>query len=759
MGRVMKYTRRAFLGISALAVGGIAVGYYYYRKPYDNPLEARLDESEATFNPYVKIASDNTITVIAPRAEMGQGVQTTLAALVAEELDVTLDQIVVEHGPASAAYYNGAMLQMGGPFPWFDDSVMAEATRGAMGVVSKFLGLQVTGGSSATIDAYQKMRESGAAARELLKAAAAEQWGVSADTLQTADRTVINPATGETLTYGALAEKAAGMEPPSSVTLRPRSEWKLLGKPQNRVEGREKVTGAPIFGIDVELADMLYATVKMSPRFGVGAERADTKPALDVPGVLSVEEIKTTTGQGFGIIAENTWAAFKGAEALDVTWANAPYPGDDAAQGVLFKTALDQGEAFELGGTGDVEAAFAEADPSDIIEAEYSVPYLAHATMEPMNATARFKDGKLEIWLGTQAPGIVQMVCASVLDIESENITVHTTHLGGGFGRRGEADFALYAAALAAKTNGRPVKVTWTREEDTRHDVYRPRAQARMRAVIKDGRALAVEFREAAPHVIKSVVARTFPSFPAPAADDAILDGLFNQPLGVPNQRYQGVVVDLPIPVGFWRSVGNSQNGYFHECFVDEMAMKAGKDPLAFRLELLQAPEHKPARLVLERVAEMSGWGEALPSGKAKGIAHMLSFGTWVAQVVQVADEDGSIRIEKVWCAADPGEVIDPRNFEAQMISGINFGLSQALGQRITFADGEVQEGNFYDFDAMRMAQAPDIAVAILENAPKMGGAGEPGTPPALPALANAIYALTGKRIRAMPLSDEVTFV
>ncbi|NJM36194.1 MAG: xanthine dehydrogenase family protein molybdopterin-binding subunit, partial [Rhodomicrobium sp.] len=484
MGKLVKYTRRAFLGIGVLAAGGFAVGYYYYRQPYDNPLKDNLTEGEATFNPYVKIASDGTITIIAPRAEMGQGVQTTLAALVAEELDVALDKVTVEHGPASPAYYNGAMLKMGGPFPWFDDSFMAEATRGAMGVVSKFLGLQVTGGSSATVDAFEKMRAAGAAAREVLKAAAAKEWGVSAGTLRTGDGAVVDPASGKRLTYGALATKAAEIDPPSDVKLRPRSEWKLLGKPQNRVEGHEKVTGGRIFGIDVQLPDMLYATVKMSPRFGVGADSVDKAGALKVKGVIAVEEIKTTTGEGFGIIAENSWAAFKGAEALNVIWAKAPYPGDDAAQDPLFKAALDGGEAFELGGAGDVDAAFASAQASEIVEADYAVPFLAHACMEPMNATARFKDGKLEIWLGTQAPGIVQMVCSSLLGIESDAVTVHTAHLGGGFGRRGEADFPLYAAALAAKTDGRPVKVTWTREEDTRHDVYRPRAAARMRAVV-----------------------------------------------------------------------------------------------------------------------------------------------------------------------------------------------------------------------------------------------------------------------------------
>lgn len=759
MGRAMKYTRRAFLGLGVLAAGGLAVGYYFYRRPYPNPLEAELAEGEATFNPYVKIAADNTITIIAPRAEMGQGIQTTLAALVAEELDVEPGDVEVVHGPSSAAYYNQAMMQMGGPFPWFDDSFMANTVRGATGVVSKFLGLQVTGGSSATVDAYQKMREAGCAAREVIKLAAAERWGVGADTLQTAGGVVTNPAGGETLTYGELAAAAAQLDPPDTLSLRPRSEWRLLGKPLDRVEGVEKVTGGRIFGIDVELPDMLHATVKMSPRFGVGAASVDKASAMAVQGVLDVVDIETTTGKGFGIVAENTWAAFQGADALDVTWEDAPYAGDDEAQGELFRAALNNGEAFEFGGAGDVEAAFAEADPSEIVEAEYAVPFIAHATMEPMNATARYAEGKLELWLGTQAPGIAQMACADLLGIESEDIIVNTTHLGGGFGRRGEVDFALYAAAIAATTDGRPVKVTWSREEDTRHCGYRPRAEARMRAVIRNGEAIAVDFREAAPAIIKSVIGRTFPSLPAPADDDAMLDGLFNQPLGIANKRYQGVVVDLPIPVGFWRSVGNSQNGYFHECFLDEMAEKAGQDPLSFRLALLQAPEHAPARAVLEKAADMAGWGSDPGPGRGRGIAHMLSFGTWVAEVVQVRDEGGAVRIEKVWCAADPGEVLDPRNFEAQMISGINYGLSQALGERISFADGEVQESNFHDFDAMRMHQAPEIEVAILETSPKMGGAGEPGTPPAVPALANAVYALTGQRVRSMPLSDEVAFV
>ncbi len=758
MGKVWKYTRRGFLGIGVLAAGGVAFGYYKYKQPYANPLEASLAEGEATFNPYVIIGPGEKITLIAPRAEMGQGIHTTLAALVAEELEVSLDQVEVIHGLADEAYYNEAMLQMGGPFPYFDDSFTAETVRGGMGAVTKFLGLQITGGSSATIDAFEKMRTAGATARQMLIAAAAARWNVPAGTLKAANGAVINPRTEERLTYGALAPEAAALEPPTSVTLKPTSDWTLLGKDQPRVEGREKVTGGRIFGIDVHLPDMLYATVKISPRFGAGAKSHDPAPAMAVPGVRDVVEIATTTGKGFGIIADNTWAAFQGAEALEVDWDDAPYPGDDTAQGQLFETALAAEPDWTSGGTGDAEATLAAADT--VLEARYEVPYLAHATMEPMNATARVRDGHLDIWCGTQAPGILEMTAASLLGLETESVTVHTTRLGGGFGRRGEVDFGLYAAAIAAKTDGKPVKVTWTREEDTTHDLYRPRALGSLKAAIRQGQPPeAIDYHVAAPSILKSLMGRTFPNLPMGGPDDTVLDGAFNQPLAYPNSRFAAHVVDLAIPTGFWRSVGNTFNAWFHECFLDEVAEASALDPIEMRLAMMQGDTFAPARAVLEKAAEMSGWGTPLPQGKARGVAFCMSFGTWVAEVVQVADTPAGIRIEKVWCAADPGTVLDPRNFEAQMSGGIVYGLSQALGEEITFEGGEVTQRNFYDFDAMRMWQCPEIDVAILENAPKMGGAGEPGTPPAAPALTNAIYALTGQRIRRMPLSQTVDFL
>jgi len=745
MGKLKTITRRTFMGLGIAGAGGLAVGYYYYQKPYLNPLLASAAEKDAVLTPYVIITPDNQI-----------GVHTTLAALVAEELDVSLDQVNVVHGPAAKAYYNEAMLVEGGPFPFFDESIMAGITRNSMKVVSKFLALQVTGGSSATIDAFVKMREAGCAARLTLTAAAAARWRVDANSLQTANGIITNPADGNTLTYGEVASDAASLNPPSTLKLRPRSEWKILGKSQPRVETLEKITGAPIYGIDMQLPDMLYGTVKISPRFGVGASEVDTTAALAVSGVLDVVEIETTTGSGFGIIAENTWAAFQGAEAIDVEWEIPAYPlGSDGMKEKLTQ-ALNADPDFELNVTGDVQKAFAQADEK--IEARYDVPYLAHTTMEPMNATAQLANGKLELWLGTQGPGLAQSTCASLLGMETEDVTVNTLRMGGGFGRRTEVDVALYAAAMAAKTDGRPIKVTWSREEDMTHDTYRPMARGIFSAAIKDGAVSAISADIASPSILTSLMGRTFPSLSPSGPEKIVLEGAFDQPMTIPNTRFSAHIADLPIPIGFWRSVGNSFNGYFYESFLDELAENLHQDPLEFRLSLMNTEEHHPAREVLKRAAAMSGWGNPLPQGKGRGIAHTLSFGTWVAQVVQVDVTDRVVSIEKVWCAADPGLVLDPANFKAQIMSGIVYGLSQALAQDITFSEGVVDQSNFPDFDAMRMAQCPKIMVELLENSPKMGGAGEPGTPPAIPALANAIFNATGQRIRNMPLSNEIDF-
>ena len=756
MASVGKIARRTFLIGTAAIAGGVAVGYYYYRKPFPNPLEGDLAKGEVTFNPYVKIGADNTITIVAPRAEMGQGISTTLAAMVAEELDVGLGQVKVEHGPASYAYYNSAILEEGGPFAFFDESMTAEIVRAGMGVVGKFLALQGTGGSTSTRDGFDKMRQAGAAARQMLIAAAAQKLGIAAADLETANGSILHKASGKSLTYGAVAATAATMAPPAEIRLKDKADWKLLGKPQKRIDMLAKVTGAPIFGIDVTLPEMLYGTVKMSPRFWAKPVKADFSNAEKMPGVIKIVPIDTNYGHGFGIIAENTWAAFKAAEAIDAEWADPEYPLDSAGIFEVLKQALGT-KGSVMRDDGDVDTAFADAPRERIVEADYAVPYLAHATMEPMNATARLKDGVLDIWCGNQAPTLVRQLCANAVGIEQDKVSVHTTFMGGGFGRRIEMDYALCAALMAKETAGRPIKVIWTREEDMRHDAYRPASVGKFQARLgNDGIPVAVDMTIASPSLIASTLRRLFPSIPPLGPDKSIVDGAYDQPYTIPNYRVSGIAAPASIPVGFWRSVGCSINGFFHEGFMDEIATAGKTDPVELRKTLMAA--YPAAVKVVEKVAEMAKWGEALPAGKAKGMAFTLSFGSWVGEIVQVADTPSGIRIEKVWIAADVGTALDPDIIEAQLISAAIYGLSAAMGQEITFADGMVEQSNFHDYDAMRISQCPAFEVAILENFHKMGGVGEVGTPPAAPALANAIFALTGKRIRTLPLSKEVTF-
>ncbi|WP_394887788.1 molybdopterin cofactor-binding domain-containing protein [Mesorhizobium sp. AaZ16] len=756
MASVAKIARRTFLIGAAAVAGGVAVGYYSYRKPYPNPLDKDLAEGETTFNPYVKIAPDNTITVIVPRAEMGQGVATSLAALVAEELNVRLDQVKVEHGPADWAYYNSEIFAEGGPFASFNEGAVAEAARGLMGGVGKIFGLQGTGGSSSLRDGFGKMREAGATAREMLVSAAAARFKVQAGELVADGGVIAHKTSGRSLTYGEVAADAAKREVPSGIRLKDKSEWKLLGKPQPRTDMLAKVTGAPIFGIDVTLPDMLYGTVKMSPRFWAKPVKADISKAEKMPGVVKIVPIETSYGHGFGVIAENTWAAFQAAEAIEVEWGAADYPADSAAISQALKDALAV-DGSALRDDGDVDTAFADAPREKLVAAEYSVPFLAHACMEPMNATARLKDGVLDIWSPNQFPTQTRLMCAEAAGVERDKTLVHTTFMGGGFGRRVEMDFSVFAALLAKAVEGRPVKVTWTRAEDTQHDAYRPPALGSFRAHCgEDGMPVAVDMQISSPSVMASAMRRFFPSLSPVGPDKTIVEGSYDQPYAIPNYRVSAHKADIGIPVGFWRSVGNSYNGFFHECFMDEIATAGKTDPVELRRKLMAS--WPTAVKVVDKAAAMAKWGEPLPAGRAKGFAFTLSFGSWVAEIVQVADTPAGIRIEKVWIAADVGTALDPGIIEAQLVSGAVFGLSAAMGQEITIADGMVEQSNFHDFDAMQISQCPAFEIAILENAERMGGVGEIGTPPAAPALANAVFALTGKRIRTLPLSKEVAF-
>lgn len=758
MASLGKIARRTFLFGAAAIAGGVAFGYYKYSRPFENPLEKDLQPGEGTLNAYLKIAADNRITVIVPRAEMGQGVTTTLAALVAEELDVRMDQLTVEHGPAAPAYYNRAALAEGAPVPRFDDGMIAEALRGTMGVLSKLFALQFTGGSSSTIDAYEPMRRAGAMAREMLKAAAAAKLGVAVNSLKTAEGRVNDPASGRSLTYGELAADAARVEPPADIALKPREAWTILGRPQPRKDMRAKVTGAPVYGVDVNLPDMLHATIRMAPLPGQKRLKMDATAAKAMRGVVKIVEIDSPFGQGFGVIADNTWRAFQAADAVIVEWEKPAGVPDAALIDKALADSFSNAGPESLRTLGDPDAVMTAAAPGSILEAEYKVPYLAHAPMEPMNATAQFKDGRLTVWAPNQSPSVIQMIGSRITGVPSAEIDVHTTLLGGGFGRRLEPDFSDYAIRLAMVSDGKPVKVTWTREEDMGHGVFRPAARGRYRAVLSpDGMPDAVTGAIASQSVVAGMVGRIAPSVPIAGPDNTMLDGAYNQPYAFSNHRIDAHKAILPVPVGSWRSVGYSFNAFMQESFIDEMALAGKMDPLDLRRRLLA---DSPAALgVINKVAEMAGWSDPPATGRARGLAYNLSFGTHVAQIIEVSGQaDTGIRVEKVWCAADPGLVLDPKIFEAQLMSGILFGLSAAMFQEITFGDDGTEQVNFGDYPALRIHEAPQIEIALLETSSFMGGAGEPGTPPSMPALANAVARLTGKRVRELPLSKAVTF-
>jgi len=456
---------------------------------------------------------------------------------------------------------------------------------------------------------------------------------------------------------------------------------------------------------------------------------------------------------GFAVLATNTWRAFQAAEAVEVEWEAAAYPVNQAA----IAAALDAGFAAKPNGKqidrGDVEAALKGA--KDIIEAEYRVPYLAHSTMEPMTAVAQVNEGQVNIWIGTQAPTKMRDVAAKIANVEKSHVHVHTVYMGGGFGRRGEADFGAQAVQIAMQSGGRPVKLTWTREEDIRHDFYRPAAVGRFRAAMGEKGPQAMDVQISSPSIFASQAKRGGRS--VMGSDPMIAEGTAGQPDAIEHMRIRSYAPDLAIPVGYWRSVGVSFNGFLHECFLDELAASKRLDPIAMRLPMLG--ESPTAQKVVEAVAEMSGWATPLAQGRGRGFAYTLAFGAHTAQVVEVTQTPQGIKIDKVYCAMDVGKALDPRNLEAQVQGGIIFGLTAAMMGEITFKDGMVEQSNFHDYEVLRMRQCPQIVVKILENNPVLTGAGEPGTPPAAPALANAIFAATGVRVRALPLNRTVKFV
>lgn len=748
MSKAKTIARRTFLIGSAAVAGGLVVGWALVKWPIRNPLLDALDDDDQTLNPYVKI-DPNGITIITPRADLGQGAYSVQAMLVAEELDVAWGSFRVEPGPPSKAYYNEAVLAEGMPFASGNDGFVARQGRAMGGALAKLIGLQITGGSSTVPDGYEKLRAAGAVARMMLIEAASRRTGIPIDQLRTEDGRVITP-TGERIPYTSLAADAAQVDPPSSVALRDPSQWKFLGKPMQRLDIVEKSTGTAQYGIDLRMPGMVYATVRTNPRIGGAVVSVDDTAAKAARGVLKVAPI---TG-GIGVIADNSWRAFRAAALVNVQWGDAPYPKtSDEMFRIVGNSFTDDRRDSRLRNDGNVERAIADAG-TDVTIAEYKLPYLAHAPLEPMTAVVKLSGGKLDIWTATQIPRFVVQWAAKTAGLEEEAVTLHVLIAGGSFGRRLEDDYIRQAVQLAMAHPDVPIKLTWTREEDFTHDFPRPLAIGRGRGVVKDGKVEAFDLGVASPATTASQMGRIGLSTPGP--DISIVAGAWDQPYAIPHYRVTGYRAPELAPVSSWRSVGASINGFLHESFLDELIHAAGADPLRERLRLCT---HEPSRRVLDAVAEMSGWGSPLGAGRGRGVALTVSFGVPVAEVVEVTDTPEGIKIDRVFVAAEVGRVLDPVNFENQVQGAVIWGLGHAMNAELTYADGVAEQTNFHLFETMRMKQVPEIVVRALEGGAKVRGIGEPPVPPAAPALANAIFAATGTRVRELPMRKTVRFV
>jgi len=705
-------TRRALLR-GGLAVGaGLTVGFPVAR----GARGAALAQTAGVFAPnqWLRIDRDGVVTIVNSVPEMGQGSLTTTSMIIADELDAILDQVRVEQAPANPALYKNPVT-----------------------------GTQSYGGSRGVRDHLAMWRKAAAAAREMLAQAAADEWGVPVESVETEQGAVVHRPSGRRLLYGQLVDRAQQVPVPQNPTLKSPDKFRYIGKPVKRRDTPEKITGRGIYGTDVQVPGMLVASIERCPVFGGKVKSFDATAATRVKGVKHVVQVSN----GIAVVADGFWTALQGRRALRVTWDEGPMAQVSSTMITREYEAAAKQPGQVARNDGDAEKVLAAG--GRVHEAVYQVPFLEHACMEPMNATAQVMPDACVVWAPTQNPGGTQATAARLTGLPPEKVTVHTTLLGGGFGRRGEQDF-IVDAVETSKAVGAPVKVMWTREDDITHGFYRPATYNLFRATL-DARGVPAAWftRMVGPGILIQKGRAQ-----AGTIDAAAVEAVRNMPYDVPNLRIEWTNKDLGIPLGFWRSVGPSQNGFIIESFIDELAHLAGKDPYEYRRALLgKAPRHKA---VLELAATRANWGAPLPTGHTRGVAVAFSYGSYVAHVAEVSvARDGAVRTHRLVAAIDAGLAVNPENVKAQMEGGAVYALTAALYGRITIDRGRVQQSNFHDYPMLRINEMPVVEVHILDSGEAPGGLGEPGVPTVAPAVCNAIYAATGRRIRTLPINRD----
>ncbi len=732
-----KWTRRGFITAGVLTTGALVVGVAI-RPGHRAPKLAGMvadGEGEVLVNTWVKIDADNLVTAIAPHSEMGQGAPTALTQMLADEMDADWEKIAYQEAPAHEDFANYALARefIAGDMSiprFLDDTVDGVFLNLAK---SDLVG-QITGGStSIRLTGQRGMRIAGAAAREMIVKAAAKTWKVPARELRTENSQVFHDGSGQSGRYADFAEEAAKHMPPSQPKLKAVSEYQIMGKPKQRFDIPSKVDGTAMFGIDVDLPDMKYAAVMGAPVIGSTVKTVDASTAETMPGVVKIVK----KDHFVAVVADGYWQAQQAIHALNVTFDEGEAGARDQ-DGIYerFRTAMteavDQGKEKEDISHGNARKAAKSA--ARTFEAEYSVPFLAHAAMEPLNATVRIDGKTAEVWTGTQNPLLTRNAVAEAIGFKTADVAVHNQFLGGGFGRRANPDYSIMAAQIALDC-GFPVKMIWSREEDTQQDWYRLASVSRFKVGLDDeGMPVSWEQQYVDKHD------------PPEAAHP-----IYN----LDNAFVHYIESDHHMRFGAWRSVDHTQHGFYIESAIDELAHEAGKDGYEYRRALLAG---KPRHLaVLDAAAKAAGWGKTMPDGHGLGISIVESFGTLCAQVVEV-DMTGSVpKVSHVYAAADPGFVVNPDGFTAQIESGVIYGLTAALYGEITIEAGRVMQSNFHDYEIVRMDEAPEIHVTLINSGAKLGGGGEPGTPPIAPALANAIFNATGKRLRTLPLAYQDT--